>query len=382
MPEKSRLRYNHGQYWSSVILTAAIGTAIGLCYATIQPRQYEATMSLYFPSADNESFRQLLQAVSKDSATNDTFSFVAASREDEKKLALAREILTSRGAITVAAQESGLTLSSEQIERFRDGSLRIEIRPGSILEIGVTERRSEIARLMCQNLLGYYEQFIREETLTHAGKVRKSLERRYLTMASQLRNLEKKLLGHEDRRRRDLGDSLVVKSDSTRSFLAHRRADDEKINGAILERLRTLRSELKTQRPDELLEQNGWEDSRPRSKDTISQTLGKERVTSDRFSKIETPRTADLLPRVRLERNYEDTTALHRVLLVQHGILRTMEELEELHFRTIDRLSVHPKARAGLLWSYAFQGLIIGLLVGLIVSPRRGRLPNAPQSPH
>ena len=217
------------------------------------------------------------------------------------------------------------------------------------------------------NLLGYYDQFIKEQALTHTGKVRKSLERRYLAMAAQVRTLEKKLTGHEDRVRRELGDSLVVGDQETREMLKRQRAEDEKLSADVLKRLRKLRSELKVTQPGELPGADPWSSSNEKlAKDALTSTLEQEKVTADRYKETDTPRPAELLSRARLERNYEDTVALHRILLLQHGILRTLEELEEMDYKTIDPLSVHqlPKTRQYL--SFSLLGALAGLSLGLL----------------
>jgi len=108
-------------------------------------------------------------------------------------------------------------------------------------------------------------------------------------------------------------------------------------------------------------------------KDPLTLTLYKERVTGDRYAETEVPRPADLISQARLERNYEDTTALHRILLLQHGILRTLEELEELDCKVIDSLSVHQKSKTWLWIYYGSIGALLGLAMGLLgLAVRRG----------
>lgn len=351
----------------ALALGVALGALGGLGYAKAQPQLYEAGLTLHFPSTDREMFRQILQAVSSDSASNETLNLVSSGQEGGKRVDVAREIFFSRAATARACEASGLRLSAEQRENFRVRNLTVEVRSGNVLALEVRDRRSETARTLCQNYLDYYEEFVRDQALTHTGKVRQSLEKRYLAMAAQVRKLEVRLLSAEELKRRRLGDSLVAQSESTRALLARGREQEEALSRESLERLRKLRTELQVRQPGELPGADPWTPPNP-SQNAITATLSQEKVTADRYKDDPPPPPAEVVKRAQLERNYEDTVALHRILLLQHGILRTLEELEELDFKIIDPLSVHPVSRSNTLISYAVLGGLLALLLEWLVS--------------
>ena len=347
----------------TLLLWAGLGVLLGLGFAKSRPHEYEANLAIHFPNSDSETFRQILQAVRADAATNETLSLVPSTQDDSKRAELAREILFSRGATQAATQASGLPLSPEAVEAFRASALHLELRSGDVLEISVRDRSPEMARLYCHHYLEYYDHFVKTQALTHTGMVRKSLERRYLQMAAQLRSLEKKVVSRQQRTNRKIGDDLVVTNEETKALLARHRAEQEKSGTEVLQRLRNLRAELKTSRANEL---SGLPQVQSEDKDGISQTLGKESVTSQHYAEEDIPRPSDLISRVKLERNYEDTTALHRILLLQHGILRTLEELEAGDYTIIDPLTVHRRPETWFWCTGALIGASVGLAIGLI----------------
>lgn len=153
---------------------------------------------------------------------------------------------------------------------------------------------------------------------------------------------------------RELGDEIVGLGGSTAEELARRRNQQQQLGRVVLDRLRKVRTDLEQE-----------------SVDPMSQTLAAENQAgkSTRYEGTDIPGPADLTNRVRLERNYEDSTALHRMLLLQHGLLRTLEDLEQVEYTVIDPLSVHRRA-LGLTWLVpALVGAGVGMLVGLLTLP-------------
>jgi len=332
------------------------GAGLGLAIGLAQPKLYEARTSLHFRSVNQVLFEKLLESLQSDEPSNALLGQLSGTEDDDSKAQLAKEILQTRAALHFARRQAGLSTDSESIERFRRSSMEIELRPGGIVEVVVWDPRPQMASKICQELLSYYDQFLKQQSLSASGQLRTALQARYEKLRTQLRKLERRL-GKDSPQRTKLSEQGL--SSLTITEIEQLQQENLDKSARVASRLHKIRKDLA-------------------GPDALTQALQKERPSPRTYDQLPPPGKAGLVDRVRLERNYEDSVALHRMLMVQLGVVRLFEELERSDYEVIDPLQVSSfdNSRRVALWM--FVGGLVGTVLALGVNGYRASQDSMP----
>lgn len=357
-----------------VALGAALGCALGVGVGATQPRPWVAEVTLYLPSDNHAEFDKLLKLARGDAAADaglGTDPGLESVSDDNRRAELACVVLGTRAAATRALAAAGQSITPQEVERFRKHDLQVRVGSGATLTLAVEHPRAEVARALCSGLLKYYAEFNAKESLTNTRSVRQDLERRYLFIARQVRGLEKEL-GRSGEESRALGDALAGLRPGMKAMLAETRVKQKKAAAVALNRLRQARSEA-TPSPTaaDPLDTSSASAGSTAGDDTLSRVLADEKTTRNRYGKLAPPRAVDATTRVQLERNYEDSSALHRMLLTQHAILRTLERLEQPVYKVVDPLAVLQVSSTEAMLKFAALGTLAGLCLGALLTAVR-----------
>lgn len=342
-----------------------LGGLVGVSLAWFQPVRYRAEVSVYFPGINSSLFRELTQVLRVDPVES-----TDASRNvsDPRVLEAAQRTLTSRAALSYSLNQAKVAFTTnpllgDPVEYFRRNNLHLESNQLSTLKLSVDYVDAEQSRLLCQGLLDYYTQFVKNNALTNTSRARRKID-------AQLKDIEKQLVEIERKLSDSADDKVPWAGDSQRPDLSvlrevwRKRLSERGQGHRILKELRKIRAA-----------NAGPSDGSPSTAETPTppadwlKRWGPTGVesNSERLSQRlpGSARKADIPSRLKLERNYEQLLMLYQAASLQNQFLSIWETLESFDFEIVDPIAVSQLGRGSRVGQFGLIGALLGLLLAL-----------------